>query len=68
MNRELAADLQSLMAFELVRLGKTQITVGGLVAAILIVAVSLAAARLAAGAIRRRARTTNGSQNAAANK
>ena len=53
MNSEIAADLQSLMAFELVRLGKTVITIGGLVAAILIVAVSLLAARLAAGAIRR---------------
>lgn len=53
MDNELAADLQSLMAFELVRLGKTQITIGGLAAASLIIAASLVAARIVAGAFRR---------------
>ena len=53
MNSEIAADLQAFLAFELVRLGKTEITVGGLAAAIFIVFASVIAGRIAAGAIRR---------------
>jgi small-conductance mechanosensitive channel len=53
METEIAADVQALTAFELVRLGKTSITVGGLAAAIIIVIASLLAARLAAAGIRR---------------
>ena len=41
MNSEIAADLQSLMAFELVRLGRTELTVGGLVAASFVVRCAL---------------------------
>jgi small-conductance mechanosensitive channel len=53
MESEIAADLQGLTGFELVRLGKTAITVGGLAAAIFIVVAALVAARIAASAIRR---------------
>jgi small-conductance mechanosensitive channel len=53
MEREIAADLQGLTGFELVRLGKAAITVGSLAAAIFIVVAALLAARIAASAIRR---------------
>lgn len=53
MNNEIAADIQGFIAFELVRLGKTSITVGGLAAAILIVVAAMLAAQLAAAGIRR---------------
>jgi len=53
METEIAADFQSFTAFELVRLGKTSVTVGGLAAAIFIIAAAVLAARIAAGAIRR---------------
>jgi small-conductance mechanosensitive channel len=53
MQREIAADLQAFTAFELVRMGKTSITVGGLAAAIFTVFVAILAARIAAAAIRR---------------
>lgn len=49
----IAADIQDFTAFELVRLGKTSITVGGLAAAILIVVAAMLAAQLAAAGIRR---------------
>lgn len=53
MQREIAADLQAFMTFELARVGRTAITVGGLAAAVFIVVAALVAARIAAGAIRR---------------
>ena len=53
MDNKLGADIQVLTAYELVRLGKTTITVGGLGAAILIVVASLVAGQLLAGVIRR---------------
>lgn len=49
----LAADLYRVNTFELVRLGKSTITVGGLLTAILILVAALLAARLAASALRR---------------
>lgn len=45
--------LQRLDAFELVKLGKTSVTVGGLTAALVIVAVALIAARLTASGLQR---------------
>ncbi len=53
MGADLAADLYRLNSFDLVRLGKSTITVGGLFTAIVIMIVAMLAARLAAGALRR---------------
>lgn len=53
MNGQIAADIQGLAAYDLVRLGKTTITVGGLGAAILIIAASVLGGQLLAGGIRR---------------
>lgn len=49
----LPRELRSLDTFELVRLGKSSVTLGGVLTAVVIVIVALIAARLAAGAIRR---------------
>lgn len=53
MGEDLAADLYRLNTFELVRLGKSTITIGGLLTAILIMAAALVAARVAASGMRR---------------
>ncbi|HEY9236730.1 MULTISPECIES: mechanosensitive ion channel family protein [Phenylobacterium] len=53
MESQIVADLRDLTGFELVRLGRTAITVGGLAAAIFIVAAALLTARIASSAIRR---------------
>jgi len=49
----LPRELRSLDTFELVRLGKSSVTLGGVLTAVLIIILALIAARLAAGAIRR---------------
>jgi len=46
-------ELRELDAFELVRLGKSSITVGGIVAAVVIIILALVAARIVAGTLRR---------------
>lgn len=53
MDGDLGADFYQLTSFELVRLGKTAITVGSLAAAVLIVIVALIAARLVSAFFRR---------------
>ena len=53
MGDELLSDLFRFSRFELVQLGKSSITVGGLAAAIVIIVVALLAARITAGALRR---------------
>ncbi|MDP3749320.1 MAG: mechanosensitive ion channel [Phenylobacterium sp.] len=53
MGGDLAADFYRLTSFELVRLGKTAITVGGLAAAVVIVIAALLAARLVSAFFRR---------------
>lgn len=53
MGGDLAADFYQLTSFELVRLGKTAITVGSLAAAVVIVIVALIAARLVSAFFRR---------------
>lgn len=49
----LGADLYRVNTFELVRLGKTTVTVGGLLTALLILAAAIVASRLAAAGLRR---------------
>lgn len=53
MDGDLGADFYQLTSFELVRLGKTAITVGSLAAAVVIVIVALIAARLVSAFFRR---------------
>lgn len=53
MGEDLVTDLYRLNTFELVRLGKSTITVGGLLTAIAIMIAALFASRLAASALRR---------------
>jgi len=50
----LPRELRSLDTFELVRLGKSSVTLGGVLTAVVIIVFALIAARLAAGAIRLR--------------
>jgi len=53
MGEDLAADIYQITSFELLRLGKSVITVGGLAAAVVIVMASLLVARVMASALRR---------------
>jgi small-conductance mechanosensitive channel len=53
MGDDIASDFFRLSTFELVQLGKSSITIGGLAAAIVIIAAALLAARIAASGLRR---------------